>query len=193
MDGLWHRVLTSKYLKNLSVVAWLRGKKFCSRGVFIIWKGFLQTLPWLGSNLAWQVGNGQDVLIGIDLIIGVPSSLSLPDGLRTFLEDLDITSLSQAHNTLPGTHHYWYSTKDLGIVGDWKVAWEAFTRGLELCGIRLTSQSDTLLWAFNKHNGSISANLVYDNIVKSFSPLSGSRLQSYIWTGTLPRKIGCFV
>ena len=193
MDGLWHRVLTSKYLKNLSVVAWLRGKKLCSHGVSIIWKGILQTLPWLGSNLAWQVGNRKDVLIGVDLVIGVPTSLSLPDGLRTFLDDLDITSLSQARNTLPDSQHYWYSTEDLCIAGEWKEAWEAYTRGLELCGIRLTSQSDTLLWAFNKHDGSISAKLVYDCIVKSYSPLSGSRLHSYIWVGTLPRKIGCFI
>ena len=40
-DGMWHRVLTNKYMKHLSVVAWLRGKRFCSRGVSIIWRGFL--------------------------------------------------------------------------------------------------------------------------------------------------------
>ena len=69
-DGLWHYVLISKYLKNLSVVAWLRGKNFNFRGVSVIWKGFLLTLPWLGRSLAWQVGNGHDVLVGIDPILG---------------------------------------------------------------------------------------------------------------------------
>ena len=139
------------------------------------------------------MGNGKDVLIGIDLVIGVPTSLSLPDGLRTFLDDLDITSLSQARNTLPNSQHYWYSAEDLCIAGACKDAWEAYTRGLELCGIRLTSQYETLLWAFNKHYGSISAKLVYECIVKSFSPSFGSRLHSYLWSSTLPRKIGCFI
>jgi len=44
-DGLWHHVLISKYLKNTSVVAWLRGKNFKFQGVSVIWKGFLLTLP----------------------------------------------------------------------------------------------------------------------------------------------------
>ena len=85
------------------------------------------------------MGNGTDVLIGIDPVIGVSTSLSLLDGLRTFLEDLDITTLSQARNTLPDSQHYWYSAEDLCIAGAWKDAWEAYTRGLELGGIHLTS------------------------------------------------------
>ena len=192
-NGLWHRVLTKKYMKHISMVAWLRGKCFCTRGVSIIWRGFLQTLPWLGCHLSWQVGNGNDILIGIDPIIGVPSSLSLPDDLRTFLEDLDINTLSQARNTLPDSQHYWYSAEDLCIDGVWKDAWDAYTRGLHLCGIHLTAQPDTLLWDFNKQDGSISAKLVYDCIVKSFPPSFGSRLHTYLWSSTLPSKIGCFI
>ena len=99
----------------------------------------MQTLPWLGSNLSWQVGNVQDVLIGIDPIIGASSSHSLLAGFRDFLEDLDITTLSQARNTLLGLHHYWYIDEDLCVVGDWKIAWDSFTRGLEFGGIRLNA------------------------------------------------------
>ena len=77
-DGLWHHVIISKYLKMCTVEAWLRGKKFLSRGVSAIWKGFLLTLPWLGRNLAWQVGNGKNVLLGIDPIVGVSNSLLIP-------------------------------------------------------------------------------------------------------------------
>ena len=100
-DGLWHHVLITKYLKNLSMVAWLRDKRFCTRRVSIIWRGFLQTLPWLGRHLAWQVGNGSDILIGVDSIISAHSSFILPEELRSYPEDLDICTLSQAHNILP--------------------------------------------------------------------------------------------
>ena len=120
-------------------MAWLRGKNFNFRGVSVIWKGLLITLPWLGRSLAWQVGNGKDVLIGIDPIIGASNSYSLPARFREFLEDLDITTLSQACNTLPGLHHYWYTTEDLCVVGDWKLAWDTFMRSLEFGGIRLNS------------------------------------------------------
>ena len=93
-EGLWHHVLIAKYLKNLTVVAWPKDKRFSTRWVSIIWRGFLQTLPWLGSHLAWQVGNGKDILIGVDPIIGAPSSYILLEELRLFLEDLDIGTLS---------------------------------------------------------------------------------------------------
>ena len=66
-------------------------------------------------------------------------------------------------------------------------------RGLDLCGIRLTTQSDTLLWDFNIQDGSISIELVYDCIVKSFSPSFGNRLHTLLWSSALPSKIGCFI
>ena len=52
-DSLWHRVLTTKYLKQTSVVSWLRGKNFRTRGVSTFWRGFIQTIPWMGHHLAW--------------------------------------------------------------------------------------------------------------------------------------------
>ena len=192
-NSIWHRVLTSKYLKGLSVVDWLRRKTFGTRRVFVIWKGFLQTLPWMGCQVAWQVGNGSDVLIGIDPVIGVHTSSSLLDGLRSYLEDLNITTLSQAHNTLPDSQSYWYTADELCINGAWKDACDKYTRGQELCGIRLSSQSYTLLWAFNKHDDSISAKLVYECIVNSRLPPPGSRIHTFLWSGSIPKKIGCFI
>ena len=101
-NGLWHQVLICKYLKNHSVVAWLKGKNFIVCGASVIWKGFLHTLSWLGKCLAWKVGNGQDILMVIDLIIGMHSPSVLPFGLKEYLEDLGISTLSHANNILPG-------------------------------------------------------------------------------------------
>ena len=72
----------------------MRGKNFSTRGVSSIWRGFLQSIPWLGSHLAWKVGNGVDIWIGIDPIIGVSSTHLLLEELRSYLEDLDIKTLS---------------------------------------------------------------------------------------------------
>ena len=110
-DGLWHQVLIHKYLKHVSVVDWLRGKNFSPRGGSVIWRGFLQTLPCLGRGLAWKVGNGYSISLGIDPIVGVAKSLSLPMGLLDCLADLDIKTLASARNILPGPHCYWYSAE----------------------------------------------------------------------------------
>ena len=76
------------------------------------------TLPWLGKSLSCQVGCGNNVLIGTDPIIGVEDFITFPASLKEYLEDLDIISLSQAHNTLPGSHGYRYTAEDLCVDGD---------------------------------------------------------------------------
>ena len=109
-----------------SVVDWLRNKKFCTRGVSVFWRGFIQIIPWLGRYLAWNVGNGRDIQVGVDPLIGNSHTFLLPDGLRTYLEDLDIISLAQAHNSLPDAHGYWYSAEELLLEGEWKNAWNRY-------------------------------------------------------------------
>ena len=105
-EGLWHRVNLSKYLKMHLVVSWLRGKHFSIHGVSIFWRGFLQTLPWLGIFLAWKVGNGENVQIGIDPMIKILHTFTWPAGFCDFLEDLDIVTHSQARNILSRSQ-YW--------------------------------------------------------------------------------------
>ena len=105
---IWHQVLSHKYLKQISVVDWLRGKNFCSRGGSIFWRGFMQTLPVFGRGLAWHVGDGHNIRLGIDPIVAIDKSLSLPSDLLDFLVELDISSLASAHNTLPGPHEFYY-------------------------------------------------------------------------------------
>ena len=82
--------------------------------------------------------------------------------------------------------------EELYIVGDWKLSWYSFTRSLELGGIRLNTQSDSMIWAYNKYDGSVSAKLVYDSIVHTYAPSVGSKLLKHIWTGALPNKISYF-
>ena len=139
------------------------------------------------------MGNGSDILIGVDPIIGAHSSFIIPEGLRSYLEDLDICTLSQARNILPDSQSYWYTADELGIDGVWKEAWDSYTAGLDFCGIHLTTQADTLVWDYNKIEGSISTKHAYDCIVKSYSPPLGHRTNTLLWNNALPRKIGCFI
>ena len=126
------------------------------------------------------MGNGQDILLGIDPIIGTQTISQLPSDLREYLLDLAISTLSQAHNILPRQHHYWYTAENLNIVWEWKLVWKIFTRSLEHARIGLSSRSDLLIWDYNKSDGSVSVELVYDFIVHSSSPTTGSSLHALI-------------
>ena len=106
--------------------------------------------------------------------------------------DLDIVTLAQAQDSFPDAHNYWYSTEDLGVGGDWKDARDTFTRSLEICGIFLIDQMDTLTWSYKKFDGTIYAKLIYDCIIHASSPPDGRKLLTFVWNSNLPRKVCCF-
>ena len=146
---------------------WLRCKQFSSRNVSVMWRGFLQVLPWMGNHLAWQVGSGENILLGIDPIVGSHSPFNLPEELRSYLKDLNIRTLSQAHNSLSNAQCYWFTADDLDLGGSFKSTWNAYIKGLTGAGIRLTNSPDKLAWIYNKNSGSMTAKNAYDCIVRS--------------------------
>ena len=74
-----------------------------------------------------------------------------------------------------------------------KEAWNAYTEGLLSGGIHLSLLAESLVWDFNKKEGTISTKSAHDCIVHSFSHPVGSRIYSLLWNNALPNKIGCFI
>ena len=77
-NGLWLKLISVKYLKKNNVLSWIWFKAFSARGVSVIWKGFISTISWFGSGLTWMVGNGESTRVGLDPIIGMGTSFTLP-------------------------------------------------------------------------------------------------------------------
>ena len=71
--------------------------------------------------MTWHVGNGKSIRVGLDLIIGMGTSFSLPRNLREYLEDFGIITLEQARNYSPDARSYWLAAEDLDLGGEWKV------------------------------------------------------------------------
>ena len=118
--GIWHQVISAKYLKHHTLATWLRNKNFGSRDTSIIWNSFLKTISWLGRCLCWKVGDGWDVLIGSNPIVGISDFHYFPTDLRAYLCDYGITTLQHARNPLINSQAYWLSADDLELGGDWK-------------------------------------------------------------------------
>ena len=128
--GIWNLLLSAKYMRNLPVHTWLREKNFSPRNVSIIWKGFLKTLPWIGKGILWQVGNGTDVLIDVDPVVGMGNSFTLPANLRAYLADYGISTLEQARNNTSFAKGYWFTAEELDLCEEWKFHWESYIKGL---------------------------------------------------------------
>ena len=119
-----------------------------------------------------EFGNGESIRVGLDLIVGMGSTFSLPKNLRDYLEDYGILSLNQATNYSLDARSYWLMADDLDLGGDWKLIWNSYISRLEYGRVRLKTWSDSLYWSFRNYSGSITAALAYDCISHHFLDLS---------------------
>ena len=126
--GIWNQLLSAKYMKNLSLHTWCRCKNFRYWNVSIIWKGFINSLHWIGKGLIWQVGDGSAIRVGANPIVGFGGSFILSAELRTYLEDYGICTLDQAINHASG---HWFSAEELDLCEEWSILWKSYIRGLE--------------------------------------------------------------
>lgn len=125
IDGLWGSVIKDKYLQGLSVQLWIR--RGCSRlkGASNMWNGFTSAFQILVEWLAWKVGNGLHVLLGVDPIIGGPSQFKFSWELGVFLRERGFITL---HHAIPATFSVsplqaWISAEQLGLRGTLAKEW----------------------------------------------------------------------
>ena len=180
---LWSQIIKHKYLKNLPVDIWLRQKTFKVQGTSHMWNGFIHAMSWITRYLGWKIGNGKNIKVGIDPIAGVSSEYTLPEDLRSYLEDYGILTLSDALNRgiVTSSTDYWISTDELELCGPWKEAWNNYIKGLQHGGIPISNQPDKLVWMFNKSSGMVKANLMYDLIANTLVPNRPDDLLIKIW------------
>lgn len=75
--GLWGCILRDKYLKGASVTECIRSKRKSTVGVSNSWRALILVFPLLLKHLAWVVGDGFQVRVGIDPIVGCHLFLSV--------------------------------------------------------------------------------------------------------------------
>jgi len=74
---LWHEVIVNKYLKKKFVAAWLgQGSKKWTGGSNI-WRALTSSLNILNEWLVWKPGDGRDVKIGFDPMVGSHNLISI--------------------------------------------------------------------------------------------------------------------
>ena len=125
--------------------------------------------------------------------MGLGSSFTLPRGLRDYLEDFGIVSLAHARNYTSNAKGYWFSAEELDLTGDWKLIWDNYIRGLEFGRIRLTDQSDMLIWSHNNYFGPLTAAEGYSCIISHCCPELNDKVLKILWSLPIPLKIKCFI
>jgi hypothetical protein len=96
MPGLWHEVIIKKYLQKKTVEEWFRLEKISSTGSSNFWRALTLSLPVISDWLAWKIGNGKTVRLGVDPIVGCHNFYKLSTNLTLALKEQGITYLAQA-------------------------------------------------------------------------------------------------
>ena len=147
-DSLWTRVIKQKYLFGESITDWIRNPRKSHLGGSVIWKAIVKSFHLIETNLAWDVGNGESLLIGRDPWMGSNLQHRLPNDVIDALGQRGITSLN--HLAVPRLDEQWRQSwrraTSLGLGERETGIMEHYLRELDRANILLTEQEDTLVW-----------------------------------------------
>jgi hypothetical protein len=99
--GLWSLTMHKKYLKGVNVIFWLRNENYRYPLASLFWRNLLLSVPFLKKWLAWSIGTGIRVLVGLDPFVGSGPSFKLSTSLISHLHTFTIFSLADIYHTYP--------------------------------------------------------------------------------------------
>jgi hypothetical protein len=162
-DGLWHRVLKSKYFLGYSVDNWLCF--FCSSRAkgSQSWLHLLKFSHIILHWITWRPGSGHNIMVGCDCILGMGESTILSEELIRIINRQGIHHLYQAaENNRAGTStSIWYSRVALNLLGQHLIEWELFRRDLIKSGVQLHDLPEALIWTGGDKTGITSVKKIY--------------------------------
>lgn len=93
--NLWTKVVIQKYISPSTLIDWIRSPQKSSKGASIFWEAIIKTFHLIEENLAWHVGNGTSVRVGLDPWPGSDIQHLLPPNIRAHLEAQGYLHLDQ--------------------------------------------------------------------------------------------------
>jgi hypothetical protein len=103
--NMWTHVIVQKYITPNSIEDWIRRPQKAPSTSSIIWKAMISSFSVVGDSLAWKVGKGNRLRIGIDPWPGSGTSHILPEDVTDQLHRQGIFYLSHLAN--PPTTTFW--------------------------------------------------------------------------------------
>ena len=114
----------------------------------MIWKAIVKSFNLIENSLAWDVGNGESVLIGRDPWLGYTHQHLLPLDVIEALGHAGITTLNHLAVPRPAEPwiQIWRRANSLGL-GEREIGYvENYIRELDRAHIILSEQEDSLVW-----------------------------------------------
>lgn len=150
--GLWGLLMQDKYLKGDTAINWIRSRPKRWVGASNFWRGLIEFLPILKDHLCWRVGNGFQIRLGVESMIGCNILIS-PETV-SILHQHGLYYLNHARSPLNnGFNDYWRSAEELDITGIAGLEWNAQIIQYTHTGIVLSNELVTLQWCWQEECG----------------------------------------
>ena len=99
------------------------------------WKGFIKVYPQLGLGLAWKLGNGAKVMVGVDLVLGGNDFFKISYSLIAHINQNEYIDLNQLHSLRSNDLQYWLSVENMGSTGPLAHEWNGYVHGINLYNV----------------------------------------------------------
>jgi hypothetical protein len=141
-----------------------------------------------------ETGNGWDIRIGVDPLIGAQSFYKLSMNLISTLHTKGIKLLAQVASPVNGVLNIssWKSAEMLGLAGEQKEEWENYVKGLNWSGFELNDETDTLVWSWDTKGGQVNAKQAYEVQCLDDHELISKEWFLDLWNWQLPLRIQLF-
>ena len=100
-DKLMDSCSQQKYFPHESIEDWIRRPRNTHTRGSIIWKAVVKSFSLIESNLSWDVGNGEKVLVGKDPWLGSEQLHVFPEEVINSLALRGISTLNQLADERP--------------------------------------------------------------------------------------------
>lgn len=192
--GLWGKLIRDKYICPESIAGWLCSGKYLKQNSSVLWAGLVKLVPYIRRWLNWQVGNGYQVIIGRDCILGHPQPVLNADTIQ-ILNAMGIQFLNQVFMPTADSEHggFWLSATTLALNGRVADEWDLFISGLRHAGTCLTSELDRLCWDFAIGDGTVTTYQAYSALIFESGIINASWWTKRLWDWHIPVKIKLFV
>jgi len=194
-DSIWNRIIADKYLGSRPLASWIRLPVFQLRSVSSFWKGLVSSIPVILHWLVWIPGNGMEIRIGSDKVLGLGDRSLLSCDLRSHLRLNNFTQLAHilkqpGGRALPDN---WLDSGDLNLSDPSAAEWNLHISALKEAGITLSSRPDSLRWAGGDSTGNLTVRNLYDALLKQKYLAVDRSWFSLIWRWDIPLKIKLFI
>jgi len=141
-QGIWSRLMRKKYMKGVKVTKWLRKEMEGYSIASLLWRNLITASPIIKGWLAWEVGSGNQIHVGMDPFIGGGSFYKLSDPLLYRLHQTGHYTLTHVKRSYG---RKWLTAEDIHLQNREAEEWSGFVAGLEWNAISLKDSSDRIV------------------------------------------------